>query len=225
MLLLSTGGRIVGAAERAAAVLATPAAPTVFVVHEDTSVLHALKALIRVPGWQVETCASAMAFLSRPPVEGPSCVVVDVALPGLKGLRKRVAANWTGTPIVLVSGRDDVVMTLQATKSGAVAAMVTPFGDDVASAIVQAIEYSEMALRQERKVRLLQGRYELLSARERDVMALVVAGLLNKQIAHELAISEITVKAHRGKVMRKMEAQSVADLVKMAANLQLISWQ
>jgi FixJ family two-component response regulator len=166
-----------------------------------------------------------MAFLSRPPVLGPSCLVVDVALPGLKVLQKSLAADWIGTPIILVTGSGDVVMMVQAAKSGAVAVMTTPFGDDLSSAIAQAIEYSEMALRHEQKVQATQRRYVSLSAREREVMALVVTGLLNKQVAHELGISEITVKAHRGKMMRKLEARSVAGLVKMAASLQLISWQ
>jgi len=225
MSFLSNGDRIVSSAERAAASIATPVPPTVFLVHEDMSVLQSLKSQIRVPGWRIETCASAMAFLSRPPVDGPTCLVVDVALPGLKYLQRRLAADWTGTPIILVRGSDDVVMMVQAVKSGAIAVMTTPLGDDLSSAIALAIEYSEMALRQEQKARALQGRYEALSAREREVMALVVAGLLNKQVAHELGISEITVKAHRGRVTRKMEARSVADLVKMAAGLQLISWQ
>lgn len=225
MSLLSTGDRIVSLAERAAASLAAPVPPTVFLVHEDMSALQSLKSQIRVPGWHVETCASAMAFLSRAPVHGPSCLVVDVALPGLKYLQKHLAAEWVGTPIILVRGSDDVVMTVQAAKSGAVAVMTTPLGDDLSSTIAQAIEYSEKALRHEQKARALQGRYEALSAREREVMALVVAGLLNKQVAHELGISEITVKAHRGKMVRKMGAHTVVDLVKIAASLQLISWQ
>jgi FixJ family two-component response regulator len=225
MSLLSTGDRIVSPAERATASVATPVPPTVILVHEDMSVLQSLQSQIRVAGWPVETCASALAFLSRPPVHGPSCLVVDMALPGLKYLQKRLAADWTGTPIVLVRGSDDVVMTVQAAKSGAVAAMTTPFGDDLSSAVAQAIACSETALRHEQKARALHVRYESLSAREREVMALVVAGLLNKQVAHELGISEITVKAHRGKMMRKMGARSVADLVKMAASLRLIGWQ
>jgi FixJ family two-component response regulator len=223
MLLLSSD-RVVTLAERAAAAV-TPTLPTVFVVHEDMSVLQTLKSQIRIQGWQVETCASAMAFLSRPPVHGPSCLVVDVALPGLKYFQKRLAGDWIGTPIILVRGSDDVVMTVQAQKSGAAAVMATALGDDLASTIAQAIEYSETALRHERKARALQSRYEALSAREREVMGLVVAGLLNKQVAHELGISEVTVKAHRGKMVRKMGAQTVVDLVKIAASLQLISWQ
>lgn len=225
MSFLSNGDRIVSSAERAAASIATPVPPTVFLVHEDVSVLQSLKSQIRDRGWHVEMCASAMAFLSRPPVHGPSCLVVDVALPGLKYLQRHLAADWIGTPIILVRGSDDVVMTVQAAKSGALASMTTPMGDDLSSAIALAIEYSERALRHEQKARALHVRYEALSAREREVMALVVAGLLNKQVAHELGISEITVKAHRGRVTRKMEARSVADLVKMAAGLQLISWQ
>jgi FixJ family two-component response regulator len=224
MSLLSTDDRIVSSAERAAASIAKLVLPTVFLVHEDMSVLQSLRSQIRVPGWHVEICASAMAFLSRPPVQGPSCLVVDIVLPALKDVQKRLAAHWIATPIILVRGSDNVVMTVQAAKSGAVAA-TTPLGDDLSGAIAQAIECSAMALRHEQKTRALQGRHESLSAREREVMALVVTGLLNKQVAHELGISEITVKAHRGKMMRKMEANSFADLVKMAASLQLISWQ
>ena len=225
MSLLSTGDGIVSSAERAAASNATRVPPTVFLVHENVSVLQSLESRIFVPGWHVETFASALGFLSRPPIHGPSCLVVDVALPGLKSLQKRVAADWTGTPIILVRGDGDVVLTVQAAKAGGAGVVTTSFGDELSSVIAQAIEHSEMALRHEQKIRALQGRYESLSAREREVMALVATGLLNKQVAHELGISEITVKAHRGRVTRKMEARSVADLVKMAAGLQLISWQ
>jgi FixJ family two-component response regulator len=225
MSLLSTGDPIVSPTARAAAGIAAPVPPTVFLVHEDISVLQSLKSQIRVPEWRVEICASAMAFLSCPPVHGPSCLVVDVALPGLKDLRKQLALDWIGTPLILVRGSGDVVMTVQAGKAGAVAMMTAPMADDLSSAITQAIEYSEMALRHEQKARALKGRYDALSAREREVMGLVVSGLLNKQVAHELGISEITVKAHRGNMVRKMGARSVADLVKFAARLQLITWQ
>ncbi len=225
MSLLSTGDPIVSPAVRAAAAFAAPAPPTVFLVHEDMSVLQSLKSQIRAPEWRVEICGSAAAFLSCPPAHGPSCLVVDMALPGLKDLRKHLAADWIGTPLILVRGGGDVVMTVQAGKSGAVAMMTAPVVDDLPSAITQAIEYSEIALRHEQKARALKGRYDALSAREREVMGLVVSGLLNKQVAHELGISEITVKAHRGNMVRKMGARSVADLVKIAARLQLISWQ
>ncbi len=225
MSLLSTGDPIVSPAARAAAGIAAPAPPTIFLVHEDMPVLQSLESQIHVPEWRVEICGSAMAFLSCPPALGPSCLVVDMALPGLKDLWKRLAADRIGTPLILVKGSGDVVMTVQAGRSGAVAMMTATLLDDLSSAIAHAIEYSEMALRHEQKARALKGRYDALSAREREVMGLVVSGLLNKQVAHELGISEITVKAHRGNMVRKMGARSVADLVKIAARLQLISWQ
>src|ERR1700730_17184497 len=200
------------------------ATPIVFVVDDDVSVRESLEALIRCAGWQPETFASAQEFLSRPRVLAPSCLVLDVDLPGLNGLdlQKRVAAERMDMPIIFITGYGDVPMTVQAMKEGAVEFLMKPFGDDVLlNAIRHAIERSQAALGQEAEIRALRDRHAALSRREREVMALVVSGLLNKQVGGELGISEITVKAHRGKVMRKMEAGSFADLVNMAAKLRL----
>jgi FixJ family two-component response regulator len=200
------------------------ASPIVFVVDDDISVRESLEALIRCGGWQPETFASAQEFLSRPRVIAPSCLVLDVNLPGLNGLdlQKRVAADRTDMPIIFITGYGDVPMTVQAMKAGAVEFLTKPFSDDVLlGAIRNAIERSQTALDHEAEMRGLRDRHASLSRREREVMALVVSGLLNKQVGFELGISEITVKAHRGKVMRKMEAHSLADLVTMAARLRL----
>ena len=202
------------------------ATPIVFVVDDDVSVRESLELLIRCEGWQPETFASAQEFLARPRVLVPSCLVLDVSLPDLNGLdlQKRVAADRTDMPIIFITGYGDVPMTVQAMKAGAVEFLTKPFGDEVLlSAIRHAIERSHAALDHEAEIRALRDRYASLSRREREVMALVVSGLLNKQVGGELGISEITVKAHRGKVMRKMKADSLADLVNMAARLRLAS--
>jgi FixJ family two-component response regulator len=200
------------------------ATPIVFVVDDDVSVRESLELLIRCAGWQPETFASAQEFLARPRVLAPSCLVLDVTLPDLNGLdlQKRVAVDRIDMPIIFITGCGDVPMTVQAMKAGAVEFLTKPFADDVLlDAIRHAIERSHIALRHEAEVRALRDCYASLSRREREVMALVVSGLLNKQVGGELGISEITVKAHRGQVMRKMQAHSFADLVNMAAKLRL----
>ena len=198
------------------------AAPIVFIVDDDVSVRESLEALIRTAGWQSETFASAEEFLSRPRVLAPSCLVLDVSLPDLNGLdlQKRVTADRIDMPIIFITAYGDVPMSVQAMKAGAVEFLTKPFGDHVLlGAIRHAIERSRTALDHEAEIRSLRDCYASLTRREREVMALVVSGRLNKQVGGELDISEITVKAHRGQVMRKMKADSLADLVNMAARL------
>ena len=197
-------------------------APIVCVVDDDVSVRESLELLIRHEGWRPEMFPSAQEFLARPRPLVPSCLVLDVSLPGQSGLelQKQVAVEQTDMPIIFITGHGDVPMTVQAMKAGAIEFLTKPFSDDVLlGAIRQALERSRAALGQEAEARALGGCYALLTPREREVMALVVSGLLNKQIGGELGISEITVKAHRGKVMQKMKANSLADLVKMAGRL------
>jgi FixJ family two-component response regulator len=213
-------------ASRSIEVLTMPdVAPIVFVVDDDLSVRESLELLIKSAGWQPETFVSAQEFLSRshPPV--PCCLVLDVTLPGLSGLElQKQLTERTDMPIIFITGHGDVPMTVQAMKAGAVEFLTKPFRDDVLlDAIRGAIDHSRAALRRDSEMRLLRKRYESLTPREREVMALVVSGLLNKQVGGELGISEITVKAHRGQVMRKMKADSLPDLVTMAARLGLRS--
>ena len=202
----------------------TPATPIVFVVDDDISARESLQLLIQCEGWHPETFASAQEFLDNPRVLVPSCLVLDVSLPGLNGLdlQKRVAVERSDMPIIFITGYGDVPTTVQAMKAGAVEFLTKPFSDDsLLNAIRQAIERSRVALGYEAEMQALRNCYESLTHRERQVMELVVSGLLNKQVGGELGISEITVKAHRGKVMRKMKADSFAELVKMAARLRL----
>lgn len=198
--------------------------PIVFVVDDDISVRESLELLIRCEGWRPETFSSAQEFLARPRPLVPSCLVLDCSLPGLTGLelQKRIAVERTELPIIFITGHGDVPMTVQAMKAGAVEFLTKPFKDDVLlTAIWAALERSRVALGLKAEMRVLRDRYASLSQRERQVMALVVSGLLNKQVGGELGISEITVKAHRGKVMQKMQANSLPDLVRMAAKLLL----
>ena len=196
-------------------------ASIVFVVDDDVSVRESLELLIRTAGWQPETFASAQEFLSRRRPTVPCCLVLDVTLPGLSGLELQPQlAERTDMPIIFITGHGDVPMTVQAMKAGAVEFLTKPFKDDVLlDAIRGAIERSRAALRQDSEMRVLRSSYASLTRREREVMALVVSGLLNKQVGGELGISEITVKAHRGQVMRKMKADSLPTLVTIAARL------
>jgi FixJ family two-component response regulator len=198
------------------------AAPIVFVVDDDVSVRESLDALLRCAGWQPEMFASAREFLARPRAVAPSCLVLDVTLPDLNGLdlQARIAADGVDMPIIFITGHGDVPMTVRAMKAGAMEFLTKPFGDEVLlDAIRNGIELSRAALDRAAGMQALRERHALLSRREQEVMALVVAGRLNKQVGFELGISEITVKAHRGRVMRKMDARSLADLVTMAARL------
>src|SRR6266478_7125552 len=197
--------------------------PIVFVVDDDISVRESLEMLIQFAGWQPETFASAEEFLGHPRVFTPNCLVLDVSLPDLNGLDlQKLVADRIEMPIIFITGYGDLPMTVRAMKAGAVEFLTKPFAEEaLLGAIRHAIERSQTALGNEAEMQALRGRYASLTPREREVMSLVVSGLLNKQVGFELGISEITVKAHRGKVMLKMEAHSLADLVTMAARLRL----
>jgi len=199
-----------------------PDASIVYVVDDDISVRQSLELLICHEGWRPELFETAQEFLSCPRTSLPSCLVLDLSLPGLNGLdlQKRIAADRAEMPIIFITGHGDVPATVQAMKAGAIEFLTKPFTDEVLlAAIKQALERSRAVLDHQAELKNLRERYALLSPREREVMALVVRGLLNKQVGFELGISEITVKAHRGQVMRKMEAGSLADLVNIAAKL------
>ena len=194
----------------------------ILVVDDDVSVREALEGLIRSAGWTVETFVSAQEFLERPLADAPGCLVLDVQLPGLSGLdlQKRMAEINLEIPIIFITGHGDIPMTVQAMKAGALEFLTKPFADqDLLKAIQQAVERDRAARQRRAKMRELRGHYESLTPREREVMERVAAGLLNKQIAAELGISEITVKAHRGQVMRKMLAGSLAELVTISETL------
>ena len=198
------------------------AMPTVFVVDDDISVRESLEGLIGVSGWTPRVFGSAEAFLAYPATPGPCCMVLDVSLPDLSGLdlQAMIAGERAHMPIIFITGHGDVPTSVRAMKAGAAEFLTKPFGDDVLlDAIVTALERSRAVVDEETALQALRDRHASLSRREREVMALVVSGLLNKQVGGELSISEITVKAHRGRVMEKMKARSFAELVKMSARL------
>jgi len=198
--------------------------PIVFIVDDDISVRESLEALIRLEGLEVQAFSSAQDFLAHPRTPAPSCMVLDVSLPGLNGLelQKRVSTEQRDMPIIFITGHGDIPMSVQAMKAGAVEFLTKPFADHVLlNAIRSAVDRSRAVIARDEELRSLKERHAQLTPREREVMALVVIGQMNKHIAGELGISEITVKAHRGCMMRKMNAGSLAELVNMGARLRL----
>jgi FixJ family two-component response regulator len=196
----------------------------VFVVEDDASVREALAGLIRSAGWNVEVYVSAQEFLARPKPDGPSCLVLDIGLPGLSGLdlQSRMAELHQDIPIVFITGHGDIPMSVRAMKAGAVEFLTKPFVDqDLLDGIQLAIERDRVARSEEAQLRELRDCYASLTPREQQVLELVISGRLNKQAAAELGISEITIKVHRGRVMAKMRATSLPDLVNRAAKLKL----